>query len=114
MERRIHQMNTRMIVPAILSAIMLSTPVLAAVQDKSHDASEAVVERNMERADAAMCTRLENQVDRAIEAHKTAANLNEIKTMRADGGSLCATGKQADGIAKLEQALKDLRAMAKS
>jgi len=114
MERRKHQMITRMIVPAILSAIMLSTPVLAANQDPSHDASKAVVERNMERADAAKCIRLENQVDRAIEAHKTAANLNEVKTMRAEGGNLCATGKQADGIAKLEQALQDLRAKATS
>ena len=33
--------------------------------------------------------------------------------MRADGGNLCASGKQAEGIAKLEQALKNLGVKAK-
>lgn len=107
-------MFTRIILPAILSAAMLSAPVLAANQDASHDASKAVVARTMDQADAAKCTSLEKQVDTAIKVHKTGTKINEAKILRADGGSLCASGKQADGIAKLEQALKGLGVKVKS
>jgi len=97
-------MNTRMIVPALLSAVMFSTPVLAAGAYEA--APQAQKTAAMTPAD--QCRSLETQFDAAIKTHGTAAKASEAKAMRTEGGNLCASGKQADGIVKLEQALRDL------
>lgn len=97
-----------MIVPAILSAVMLSAPVLAA---SSYSTAKPTGSHNFQTAamtPAEQCTSLQQQFDEAIKTHEKAAKATEAKTMRTEGGNLCASGKQADGAAKLEQALKAL------
>lgn len=107
-------MNTRMIVPAILSAVMLSTPVLAAGNygNATPPAHQPYKVAAMTLAE--QCTALEQQFDAAIKTHEKAAKAIEAKAMRTAGGNFCASGKYADGVAKLEQALKDLGVKAKS
>lgn len=100
-------MNARMIVPAVLAAVMLGTPVMAA----NYSTTAAPAQATQKAADMTpvqKCSALEKQFDAAIKTHSKVAKVSEAKTMRADGGKLCASGKQADGIVKLDQALKDL------
>ena len=101
-------MKTRLIVPAILSAVVLSTPVLAAgsydtPMSAGHHMQQAGMMTPLER-----CMSLEKQFDAAITAHEKAPMAHQAKIMRADGGSLCARGEHDQGITKLEGALKDL------
>lgn len=101
-------MKTRLIVPAILCAVMLSAPVLAAGSYGTAMPSTQHTQKAAAMTPTEKCTSLEKQFDKAIKTHGKAAMANDAKTMRTDGGNLCASGKQVDGIAKLEQALKDL------
>lgn len=57
---------------------------------------------------ASQCTALETQFDGAIKSHETSSKAAAAKTLRQDGGQLCASGKTNDGIKKLEQALNDI------
>jgi hypothetical protein len=57
---------------------------------------------------AAQCTALEKQFDQVIGQHMTAAKYNAAKELRADAGKLCAGGKPADGVKKLDEAFKDI------
>ncbi|MDH3475357.1 MAG: hypothetical protein OEM59_16885 [Rhodospirillales bacterium] len=107
-------MNTRTFVPAVLSAVLLSTPVLAAGNYGNRLATNPYTQKAAAMTQAEKCTDLEKQFDAAIKTHETAAKVNEAKAMRTEGGKLCAGGKQAEGIVKLEQALKDLGVEVKS
>ena len=100
-------MSTRTIVPAILSAVVLSAPVLAAGIDKPGH-PPASMERAAAVNAAARCTSLQSQFDAAIKRHETAKMAAEAKTMREDGGKLCTGGNVDQGIAKLEMALKNI------
>ena len=99
-------MKTRMIVPLILGAAMLSGPVLAAgsttgpTKTMKHTTAKMTPEQR--------CTALQSQFDTAIKTHASAPKADQAKSMRAEGGTLCADGKHAKGIAKLHQALKDI------
>ena len=100
-------MTPRLIVPAILSAVMLSTPVLAAgsysvVTPAPHTQTAAAM------TPADKCTAFQKQFDEAATTHAKAAKFAEAKTLRSEGGDLCIAGKQAEGAAKLEKAIKDL------
>jgi len=53
------------------------------------------------------CTRLEGKFDRQATT-STSAELAQAKTLRADGAKLCSTGKQTEGVKKLEEAVKML------
>lgn len=57
---------------------------------------------------ASQCTKLEAQFDGAIKSHGSAAKAAEAKLLRQEGGQLCASGKAAAGVKKLEQALSDI------
>ena len=92
-------MNTRLIVPMILGAVMLTTPVHATVKTEMLPSQKCII--------------LENQFDTAIKSHEHAAKVNEAKTMRTEGGNLCTSGNYDDGVAKLEHALRDLGVKAK-
>jgi hypothetical protein len=110
-------MNTRIIVPAILASVMLGAPAMAAntYDDYSVMTPPAGhIQMAATKTPAERCTALESQFDMAIKSHGTAANATEAKSMRTEGGQLCAGGKQSDGIAKLEHALKDLGVTPKS
>ena len=99
-------MNTRLILPAILSAVVLSSPVLAAggTTAPAGTADKKPVQMTM----VEKCTSLEKQFDAAIKSHEKAAKASEAKTLRTDGGNLCTAGRHMEGVLKLEQALKDL------
>ena len=113
-------MKTRVLIPAILSAVMLSVPVLAASSSPTSSVSTHKMNSGQSAQKlAAMtlaerCTALEHQLDGAIKAHSTSAKIKDVKAMRSEGGSLCASGKQIDGTQKLEQALKVLGESPKS
>jgi hypothetical protein len=57
---------------------------------------------------AQQCSALQKQFDQEIVKHGTAAKAGEAKTLRAEAGKLCVSGKDADGVKKLEQALNDI------
>jgi hypothetical protein len=57
---------------------------------------------------AQQCTALQKQFDQEIVKHGTAAKAGEAKILRTDAGKLCTSGKDADGVKKLEQALNDI------
>lgn len=101
-------MNTRMIVPAILSAVMLSTPVLAGGNYGTAMPSTQHTQKAAAMTSAEKCTALQKQFDDAIKTHGKAQKATEAKTMREEGGNLCTSGKADEGVAKLETALKDL------
>lgn len=104
-------MITRKILPAVLGVVMLGTPVLAGNTYNAATPSGQPAQHEKKvvaMTPAEQCTSLETQFDAAIKTHGNAAKANEAKTMRTEGGNLCASGKQAEGIAKLEHALKDL------
>jgi hypothetical protein len=101
-------MKTRMIVPAILSAVMLSTPVLAAGNSNPTPVSQPSPQKGASMTPAEKCASLEKQFDAAVVSHEKAARITEAQSMRSEGGNLCASGKYDAGIAKLDQALKDL------
>ena len=101
-------MRTRVIVPAVLSAIMLSAPVFAASNINGPGKMASPVYKTVAMTTAEKCTKLQQQFDDAIKTHEKAAKVNEAKNMRSEGGNLCASGKQTDGVAKLQQAIKAL------
>jgi len=109
-------MNTRMIVPAILSVIMLGAPVLAQTTSPSSEQSQRHDERVKKPVSmtlAEQCTSLEKQLDDAIKTNEKAPKVNDAKAMRTEGGGLCAAGRHSEGIAKLEKALDDLNVKVK-
>src|SRR5262245_17806203 len=53
------------------------------------------------------CTRLEGKFDQQVST-STSAELAQAKTLRADGAKLCTSGKKAEGVKKLEEAVKML------
>ncbi len=98
-------MNPRSIVPAIMAAVMLSSPVLAA---GNYGSSAETPKIAAVKTSAEKCTILEKEFDAAIVKHEKAAKAADAKQLRAEGGTLCAGGKQDEGVAKLEAAMKDL------
>ena len=99
-------MFTRLIVPAILGALVLSAPVLAA--EKAATPSTPATQTAATSTPGERCMALEKQFDAVIKDHGNAAKAGEAKTMRSEGGRLCTDGKHSDGIAKLEQGIRDL------
>ena len=58
---------------------------------------------------ADQCTALEKQFDDGLATTKASTDkLSKAKTLRADGGKLCSTGKPTEGLKKLQSALKDI------
>ena len=57
---------------------------------------------------AQQCSALQKQFDQEIVKHGTSAKAGEAKTLRTEAGKLCVSGKDADGVKKLEQALNDI------
>lgn len=54
------------------------------------------------------CTALESQFDSTIGSYQMSKQASAAKTLRQQGGDLCAAGKTHKGISKLEHALKDI------
>jgi len=101
-------MMTRLIVPAILGAVMLSAPVMAGSTTHSDKSSAPAMQKAAAMTVTEKCSALERQFDAAIKQHESAAKAADARNLRAEGSKLCSSGKQTEGIAKLESALKDL------
>ncbi|MGE0116784.1 MAG: hypothetical protein AB7S71_14685 [Dongiaceae bacterium] len=84
-------MKIRTLIGAAATGIFLSTAAFAASMTP-----------------AQQCTALEKQFDQQITKHTTSSMFGTAKTLRTDGGKLCLSGKSADGVKKLEQALNDI------
>ena len=109
-------MKTHVLMPAILGAVMLSAPVLAAAPSPAGSGPKPVPHYQTLAAmtPTERCTALEHQFDDAIKTHPKSATVKSAKSMRTEGGTLCAGGKQAEGVQKLEQAVKALGETPKS
>ena len=84
-------MIVRTLIGAALTAAFMSTAAFAASMTP-----------------AQQCTALQKQFDEEIVKHATASKAAAAKTLRVDGGKLCQTGKNDQGVKKLKQALKDI------
>jgi alanyl-tRNA synthetase len=102
-------MLTRISVATGLAAILLSTAALAdsATTATTTPATKPLKTESAQKL-ADRCAALETQFDQAITGHGTAAKAATAKQLRTTGATLCSSNKQANGIKKLQQALKDL------
>lgn len=99
-------MKTRTTIPVILAVAMLGTPALAGPGPVRPSTAGAA---DHERFTTAMeCTAYEQQFDKAIKSHAFVPMVDEARTLRTEGGNLCTTGKQTEGVMKLQHALRDL------
>jgi hypothetical protein len=103
-------MFARLIVPAVLGSLLLSTSVFAAgstatptAPAKEQNKVQTAAVKSAER-----CTSLQAQFDEALTTHGSAAKAADAKMLRAEGGKLCTAGQHSAGIVKIEQAFKDL------
>ena len=115
-------MTIKMIVPAMLGAMIMATPVLAAETNATnpvnpvptHKAAtvhhKKVAKKRHKANPATACASLARQLDAAIKRHAKSAHVESAKKMREEGRSDCANANkyQKDGIAKLHRGLKDL------
>jgi hypothetical protein len=101
-------MLTRVIVPALLGALVLSAPVLAAERADTFPSPYPKAYTDAKARQDERCTELETQFDGAIKDHSNADKAGEARTFRREGGEMCTNGRQFDGILKLEQAIRDI------
>lgn len=103
-------MSTRLIVPAIVSALLFATPVLAAGAHHDNDRGPAMKRGDTEvmTPTALACTSLQSQFDTAIETQTMTAKANHARDMRTQAGQLCDQGEATRGVAMLKQALGDI------
>lgn len=99
-------MNSRLILPAVLGALLMSTPAFAnstaRTRQDEHD------HKVTEWWQADQCRSLQNQVDQALETHGKTANVKDAKAMRDQGVEYCAHANYGQGISQLRLALKQL------
>ncbi|MDY0881660.1 hypothetical protein ACFPL7_18895 [Dongia soli] len=57
---------------------------------------------------AKQCATLEHQFDTAIKKHANAPKAADAKQARTEGGDMCKSGKQADGVKRLQEGIRDL------
>lgn len=84
-------MLSRWVVPAAAALMLASAGAMAA-----------------QMTPAQKCTALEKQFDKVAGKHQGAPKIGDARTLRADGGKLCAEAKYTDGISKLEMAFSDI------
>ena len=105
-------MNTRLILPAMLGALMCSTPVFArgaGPYDQAHYWARPNLNSPLGvNPPADKCNALKSQFDKAIESHGMAAKAADARAMRTEGSKMCVAGEWNRGVVKLETALKDL------
>lgn len=100
-------MKPRLVMLAAASAMMLSATAFAA------SSSTGTVTKSSNTQIAAMttaqqCTALEQQWTKDSPMKKSNAMYNAAEKLATQGKKDCSGGKAADGVAKLEQAIKDI------
>lgn len=99
-------MNTRVLASALMGAFILGAPLLATAAEAAPSFDRDTMAAMMTVPEK--CNRLEKQFDMAVKAHQKAERVGEAKALRIEGGNLCANGSHAQGISKLERALRNL------
>lgn len=97
-------MLSRFVLAAALSAVILAPNAFAAGTGAAAKSSNQVASMTAVQ----QCTALEGQWQKDAMAHKTDAKFAPAQKLADQGKQLCGAGKTIDGVAKLEQALKDL------
>jgi hypothetical protein len=101
-------MNTRLMIPAILGAAMLSTPVLAGSTYSMGMSPDQPTQTAAAMADSGKCAALERHFDQDAMPHEKGGWTSYAKGLRAEGGKLCANGNYDQGVNKLQSALSYL------
>jgi len=104
-------MYGKLLVPSLLSVALLAGPAFAATGGNAKPAPVSPAKPAIHYValnPTQKCNVLEKQFDMAFKTHDKAAKAADARVMRADGGSLCASGKQTAGVQKLEQALQEI------
>jgi hypothetical protein len=102
-------MTIRIIVPAILGALALSSPsALAAVDITQPPPAQVNLHQYASDPAADECTRLKNLFDVELKNTHNVANEPRAKTLRAEGSALCATKDYGLGSAKLKAAVQGI------
>jgi hypothetical protein len=100
-------MKSRLVLAAMLSAVILSPAAFAGSTSTGPSAKST----NLQVASmtpAEQCTALQGQWQKDGMAHKSNAKFTAAEKLADQGKQLCTAGKAKDGVAKLEQALKDI------
>lgn len=102
-------MFARIAVPVVVGISLLAGATLAA-GPKSHEQDNASrLQYAAAASTAEKCTSLGQQTATAIKEHASSKKIADARMLNTEGSKLCGTsGKQADGIMKYEQALRDL------
>ena len=109
-------MYTRLFVPVILASTMFGAPAMAASHDHAiaRDpfagpmASTGPVAMDTIMTAPERCAALESQYKSVIKSHKSEAKMTNARTLRSEGIQLCEDRNHMEGIAKLQQALREL------
>lgn len=107
-------MNARFMIVSVLGALMLSAPAMATSITTSAMPTASTKVSISEITPAMKCTGLEQQLSQAIRSDWKNAKTVDATTKRLEGESLCNSGKQEEGIAKLSAALHELGVRPKS
>jgi hypothetical protein len=99
-------MTIRKIITAVTAAVILAPAAFGATTPASTTAPAAAAAPAM--TPAAHCDALQKQYNTAATANATNPNAAKAKKLASDGEKLCKEGKPADGVKKLEHALKEL------
>jgi hypothetical protein len=111
-------MNIRILVPALVPAVvlagLLSSPVLAKTYPSTATFSYHAQTAKGPTA-AEQCAQLESQFDAAMKTqHPSRMQMNKAQTWGAEGTSLCENRARVEGIKKLDEALNELGTTPKS
>jgi hypothetical protein len=89
-------MSIRKIVTAVTAAVVLAPAAFAASTPAPAPTP------------AAQCESLQKEFNSAATTKSTSPNIDKARKAAAEGEKLCKEGKPADGVKKLEHALKEL------
>ncbi len=95
-------MTARVLIP-VLAAVILAAGGAMAQTKSNTDMKSKPQAHTTER-----CQVLEQQFDAALKLKSATPAVATAKTLRADGGKLCASGDLPSGINKLESALHEI------
>jgi len=98
-------MSVRILSLAVAAALAIAAPAFAA---NSTNPAPQTTKSAAAVSSAKACRVLQQQWDAVADQHKSDAKFVPARELRYEGGRLCGGGKASQGVAKLEQALKDI------
>jgi hypothetical protein len=97
-------MSIRKIITTVTAAVLLAPAAFAATTPAATTTAGSMPATTP----AAQCESLQKQYQSAAAANSTNPNAAKAKKSATEGEKLCKEGKPADGVKKLEHALKEL------